>query len=341
MNSAVQYGTSPPEKQVCTVTILDACHAIGRHVSLLLKQNSLITELRLHDRDAAVCCVAEDLSHIDTRTRIKSYCGNGVLKHAILDSDIVVCIGGPRTKLSETPRDLFEKNLDDVRSVALHCIEFNPKAVLCIAKPPVEAFVPLLSEEYKRAGVYDFRKIVGLSSIQCMRANYYTALVTGQDCSEVRCPIIGGVADDSVVAVVSAARPARVHSQHHKTIQDLLSKSERELVKSYRQNQIVCLASALAVSRFIDSLSKALNGASNCVECAFIRQTGHIGQFLPYMTSIVRLGRHGILSSHMPNISGYEAFCLKRGSLYVKDLIKLGESFVTGATARATFNCDK
>lgn len=49
---------------------------------------------------------------------------------------------------------------------------------------------------------------------------------------------------------------------------------------------------ALAISRFINILLKAMKGETNCVDCAFIRQTGHIGQFIPYMTSIVRLGKN-------------------------------------------------
>lgn len=103
------------------------------------------------------------------------------------------------------------------------------------------------------------------------------------------------------------------------------------------------------MSRFINVLLKALKGETNCVDCAFIRQTGHIGQFLPYMTSIVRLGRNtigtfrfphvncrlfvgrqGVMSSHMPKLSGEEAYWLKKASIAVKQLIQMGEGFVTG-----------
>lgn len=55
-------------------------------------------------------------------------------------------MGGCRKKISECPKTLFERNLDDVLSATMHCIEFNPKVVFCVAKPPIEAFVPLISE---------------------------------------------------------------------------------------------------------------------------------------------------------------------------------------------------
>lgn len=36
------------------------------------------------------------------------------------------------------------------------------------------------------------------------------------------------------------------------------------------------------------------------------------------------------MSSHMPKISGEEAYLLKKASIAVKQLIRMGESFVTG-----------
>ncbi|KAL1509219.1 hypothetical protein ABEB36_003989 [Hypothenemus hampei] len=317
-------------KQSFTVTILDGAHKIGRNVGLLLKQCPLISELRLYDTSDAVSVVAEDLSHIDTRTKVKSFCGLSVLKHSILNSDIVISLGGCREKISETSKYLFERNLDDIRTMAMHCIEFNPRVIFCIAKPPIEAFVPLVSEEYKKAGVYDPRKIIGIASVGCMRANYYIGLIAGQDASNIRCPIVGGLSKNCLVACISQSRPEKVHPQHHKMIQDSLAICEDEVIKLYGHNGTVCLSPALAISRFVNAQLKALSGETNCVDCAFVKQTAHIGQFLPYMTSIVRLGRHGILSSHMPKINGFEAHCLKRASLYIKECIAMGESFVTG-----------
>lgn len=64
--------------------LLESAHRIGRLAALLLKQCPLISELRLHDNHNSICVVAEDLSHIDTKTKIKSYCGLSVLKNAVM-----------------------------------------------------------------------------------------------------------------------------------------------------------------------------------------------------------------------------------------------------------------
>ncbi|CAG9761943.1 unnamed protein product [Ceutorhynchus assimilis] len=312
-----------------TVTLLEAADKMGRQVALLLKQSPLISELRLYDKNSSVCVVAEDLSHIDTYTKVKSYCGMSVLKHAVQGADIVVSVGGCRSQLKECSKELFEKNLDDIRSAIMHCMEFNPKAIFCIAKPPIEAFVPMAAEEYKKAGVFDPRKIIGITSVGCMRANYFIGLISGQNPADVQCPIVGGISKNCLVACVSQSRPGKVHPQHYKMIQDSISIAEDEVLKSSGDG-MTCLSSALGVAKFVNAQCKALSGVTNCVDCAFVKQTGHVCQFLPYMASIVRLGRHGVLSCHMPKINGYEAHCLKRACMYIKENIKLGESFVTG-----------
>ncbi|XP_074032302.1 malate dehydrogenase, mitochondrial isoform X2 [Leptinotarsa decemlineata] len=252
------------------VTVLDAYCKIGRYIALLLKQNPFIGELRLYDKNNNICAVAEDLSHIDTRTKIKSFGGKAVLKHAITDADIVVAVGGCKESHKETAKQLFEKNVDDVRMAALNMIEFNPKGVFCVSKPPIEGLVPVITE---------------------------------------KCP---------------------------GSVQQLIGNSEDDVLKLYADCGTVCLSPALAVSRFINTLLKAFKGETNCVECAFVRQTGHIGQFLPYMTSIVRLGRHGIMSSHMPKISGDEAALLKKAAIIIREHIRMGESFVTGEVVPPT-----
>ncbi|ERL85457.1 hypothetical protein D910_02876 [Dendroctonus ponderosae] len=349
-----QFNSTGPNlnsiKQNFVVTILDGADKMGRNVALLLKQCPLISELRLYDRDKSICVIAEDLSHIDTNTKVTSYCGFGVLKHAVLDADLILSVGGCRQKAHECARHLFEKNVDNVRSAALHCIAFNPRAIFCVSNPPIEAFVPLVSEatirekspnfpaefhqfqEYKKAGVYDARKIIGISSIGCMRAKYYVSLISGRDPSNVRCAIVGGISKNCLVACVSQSRPDKIHPHYHKIIQGAIHFAEDEALKMHGEHGSECLSSALAVSRFVNTQLKALRGETNCVDYAFVKQPAHIGlgHILPYMTTIVRLGRHGVLSAHMPKINGFEAHCLKRASMFIRENIRLGESFVTG-----------
>lgn len=85
LRNARNCTTSPAKDTV--VTVLDAYCKIGKNLALLLKQNPLIGELRLYDKNNGICSIAEDLSHIDTKTKIKSFGGSPVMKHAVTVSD--------------------------------------------------------------------------------------------------------------------------------------------------------------------------------------------------------------------------------------------------------------
>lgn len=87
-NHSIEYCQFKPHNKEYVVTILDACTKIGQVLSLLLKQLPLIGELRLYDKNATtVANLAEGLSHIDTRTELKSFGGKQTLKYAVTVSN--------------------------------------------------------------------------------------------------------------------------------------------------------------------------------------------------------------------------------------------------------------
>lgn len=155
------YGCMPEN---LVTTLIGAATSIGRVTSLLLKQNACIDELRLYDTSKDACGVALELSHIDTNTKVKGYSGHEVLPDAIKvhvcfsesrrgkESNfqgahiIVVCSGKQQTSAEESQLELFQKNAPIIHNLAIHAAEFNPKAVFCLATPPINALVPLVSE---------------------------------------------------------------------------------------------------------------------------------------------------------------------------------------------------
>lgn len=65
-----------------TVTLMDAATDMGQALSLMLKQNFIIDELRLYD-DKDTIGIGIDLSDIDTSTRILAYTGEENLTEAL------------------------------------------------------------------------------------------------------------------------------------------------------------------------------------------------------------------------------------------------------------------
>ena len=77
-------------------------------------------------------------------------------------------------------------------------------------------------------------------------------------------------------------------------LQDKLFSMEDEVLDlKYLENAgDYAVTSAIANARFIASVVKGLKGVRNVIECAFVRQMSSMQTYLPYMTSIVKLGKN-------------------------------------------------
>ena len=73
--------------------MLGASGGIGQPLSLLLKLSPLISDLSLYDIQHTKG-VGADLSHIETRPKVKAYVGKDELAHALTGMDLVVIPAG-------------------------------------------------------------------------------------------------------------------------------------------------------------------------------------------------------------------------------------------------------
>lgn len=183
------FSTTPPVDT--KVVVLGAAGGIGQPLSLLLKHSQIITELSVFDI-VNTPGVAADLSHIETKCKVRGYVGKEQLNDALKGSDVVIIPAGVPRKPGMTRDDLFNTNASIVRDLAAACADVCPKAILGIISNPVNSTVPIASEVFKKAGVYDPKRIFGVSTLDVVRANTFIAEAKGLDPAEVNCPVIGG-----------------------------------------------------------------------------------------------------------------------------------------------------
>jgi len=74
-----------------------------------------------------------------------------------------------------TRDDLFNTNAGIVANLAKAAAKYCPKAFLCIITNPVNSTVPIASEVFKAAGVYDPKRIFGVTTLDIVRANAFIA----------------------------------------------------------------------------------------------------------------------------------------------------------------------
>jgi len=80
------------------------------------------------------------------------------------------------------------------------------QAILNIISNPVNSTVPIAAETLKRMGVYDKRKVLGVTTLDVVRAKTFYAEKKGLDVSTVDVPVIGGHAGITILPLFSQVR---------------------------------------------------------------------------------------------------------------------------------------
>ncbi|KAI3466063.1 hypothetical protein Pfo_022726 [Paulownia fortunei] len=162
---------SAPERKVA---VLGAAGGIGQPLSLLMKLNPLVSRLALYDI-AGTPGVAADVSHINTRSEVKGYAAEEQLGQALEGSDVVIIPAGVPRKPGMTRDDLFKINAGIVKSLCEAIAKYCPNALVNMISNPVNSTVPIAAEVFKSKGVYDERKLFGVTTLDVVRAKTFYA----------------------------------------------------------------------------------------------------------------------------------------------------------------------
>lgn len=184
------------------VAVLGAAGGIGQPLSLLLKGNPLVTDLALFDI-VNTPGVAADLSHINTPATVKGFKGDDQLAEALTGAKIVVIPAGVPRKPGMTRDDLFNINAGIVKKLAdaaaIHC----PTAFMAIISNPVNSTVPIVAESFKKAGVFDPKRIFGVTTLDIVRANTFVSAAKGVPVLNTEITVIGGHSGATIIPVLS------------------------------------------------------------------------------------------------------------------------------------------
>ena len=174
---------------------------------MLLKLNPAVTKLALYDI-VATPGVAADLSHIETPGRVAGFMGADQLEASLVGAEIVVIPAGVPRKPGMTRDDLFNTNASIVATLAAAAAKVCPDAMVGIISNPVNSTVPIAAEVYKKAGVYNPKKIFGVSTLDVVRSNEFIGALKGINPQEVNCPVVGGHAGVTIMPLISQCSPA-------------------------------------------------------------------------------------------------------------------------------------
>jgi malate dehydrogenase len=191
------------------VAVLGAAGGIGQPLSLLFKLSPEVAELACYDVVNAPG-VAADLSHIPTKCRVygASPEDNG-LEKCLKGADLVVIPAGVPRKPGMTRDDLFNINASIVKTLTEGCATYCPNAIIAIISNPVNSTVPIAAEVLKQHNVYDPRKLVGVTTLDVIRARTFVAESQGWDPKDVDVTVIGGHAGITILPLFSQVNNAK------------------------------------------------------------------------------------------------------------------------------------
>ncbi|KAI5284674.1 hypothetical protein KEM52_002798, partial [Ascosphaera acerosa] len=245
-------------------------------LSLLLKSHPAIDELALYDVVNSPG-VAADISHISTPAKVTGHLPvNEGLKHALTGTDIVVIPAGIPRKPGMTRDDLFKVNAGIVETLIKGVAECCPKAFVLIISNPVNSTVPIAAEVLKKAGVFDPRRLFGVTSLDVVRAETFTQQFSGiKNPADCKIPVVGGHSGDTIVPLFSLAKPKlEIPDDQYDALVKRVQFGGDEVVKAKDGAGSATLSMAYAGFRFAKSIIKAVTGEKDVVENTYVYLPG-------------------------------------------------------------------
>ncbi|KAG6496624.1 malate dehydrogenase, glyoxysomal-like isoform X1 [Zingiber officinale] len=308
------------------VAILGAAGGIGQPLSLLMKMNPLVSVLHLYDVVNSPGVTA-DVSHMDTGAVVRGFLGAPQLENALTGMDIVIIPAGVPRKPGMTRDDLFKINAGIVRTLCEGVAKCCPNAIVNLISNPVNSTVPIAAEVFKKAGTYDPKRLLGVTTLDVVRANTFVAEVLGIDPREVDVPVIGGHSGITILPLLSQVKPASSFtSEEIDYLTNRIQNGGTEVVEAKAGTGSATLSMAYAAAKFANSCLTGLKGDAGVVECAFV--ASQVTE-LPFFATKVRLGRGGAEEIFpIGPLNEYERVGLEKAKKELAGSIEKGVSFI-------------
>jgi malate dehydrogenase len=191
-----------------------------------------------------------------------------------------------------TRDDLFNTNASIVRDLAKAVAESAPEAKLLVISNPVNSTVPIVAEVFKARGVYNPKKLFGVTTLDVVRASRFVSEIKNTDPKDEKITVIGGHSGVTIVPLFS-------QSSHP----DLSSNAELvkrvqfggdEVVKAKDGAGSATLSMAFAGARMADALLRAADGEKGVIEPTFVDSPLYKDQGIEFFSTNVELGPNGV-----------------------------------------------
>lgn len=230
--------------------------------------------------------------------------------------------------LTLTSQDLFNTNASIVRDLSKAVAQHCPNANILIISNPVNSTVPITAEVLKKAGVYNPKRLFGVTTLDVVRASRFISQHKGTDPANENIVVVGGHSGETIVPLLSQSG----YNLEGQTLADYVKRVQfggDEVVQAKGGAGSATLSMAMAGARFAESLLKAAQGQKGVIEPSFVESPLYKDQGVTYFSSNVELGPEGVEKIHpVGQVTEYEQGLLDVAVGQLKGNIAKGEKFV-------------
>ena len=312
------------------VAVLGASGGIGQPLSLQMKLNHKVSELRLYDLRLAKG-VAADLSHIPTDSKVIGYSNDepeGLAK-ALDNADVVLIPAGVPRKPGMTRDDLFSINAGIVRDLAEAVAKNCPNASICVISNPVNSTVPIVAKVLQKHGVYNPKKLYGVTTLDIIRASRFISEVEGTNPTQEKVTVVGGHSGVTILPLISQTKHSMMPKETREKLIHRIQFGGDEVVQAKNGAGSATLSMAQAGALFAGKILQGLDGEADVITPSFVDSPLFKNEGIEFFSSPITLGPEGAEKIHsLGNLSSEEEEMLATcKETLVKNIAK-GKKFI-------------
>merc|ERR1719437_327814 len=192
---------------------------------------------------------------------------------------------------------------------------------------PVNSVVPAMAELYKKKGL-DPMKIVGITTLDVVRANKFVGEITGKNPNFIEVPVVGGHAGTTILPLFSQDKVGKlVEAEKIPDLDKHVQDAGTDVVNAKGGRGSATLSMAYAGAKFANAVLSGMAG-QDTTECAYVQRTPGDGSELPYLASKVTFGTTGVKTVHpVGPMNDYEQGRMRECMGLLKDETEAGISY--------------
>lgn len=149
----------------------------------------------------------------------------------------------------------------------------------------------LFSLPSHNTGVYNPKKLFGVTTLDVVRANTFVSENQGTDVLKTNVTVIGGHAGTTILPLLSQVAGGKFSADDIKNLTHRIQFGGDEVVQAKDGAGSATLSMAYAGQRFASALLRAMDGEKDVIECTFVENDLTDA---PFFSTPVRLGPNGV-----------------------------------------------